>query len=81
MVKTTTIVIYPAIGFMGATNCVRVTGKSLNQVRSMGCTSKERFDLAVEVVAHYLNGVATPQVYSKDIPAQLLMPWAKISAI
>ena len=81
MAKTTTIVIYPAVGFMGATNCVRVTDKSLNQVRSIGRTSKERFDLAVEVVAHYLNGVATPQVLSKDIPTQLLAPWAKVSAI
>jgi hypothetical protein len=81
MAKTTTVVIYPVVGFMGATNCVRVFDKSVDEVRSMGRTSRDRFDLAVEVVAYFLNGVATPQVAKKDIPVSLLGSWSQVVAL
>ena len=81
MAKTTTTVIYPAIGFCGSTNCVRIEGKTLADVRAQGRTPRARFDLAVEVVAYFYNGVATPQVRSEDIPANLRAPWAAVVAI
>jgi hypothetical protein len=80
MAKTTTAVIYPEIGFCGATNCVRVHDKTLAEVRAQGRTDRARFDLAVEVVAYFYNGVATPQVQSKDIPVALRAPWVIVSA-
>jgi hypothetical protein len=46
---TTTTVIYPAVGFCGSTNCVRVFDKSVEEVRALGRTARERFDLAIEV--------------------------------
>ena len=81
MVKATTAVIYPVIGFMGATNCVCVFDKSVDEVRSLGRTSRERFDLATEVVAYFYNGVATPQVAKKDIPVSLLASWSQVVAL
>lgn len=81
MNKTTTVVIYPAVGFCGATNVVRVHGKSVEEVRSFGRSERERFDLAVEVVAHRYNGVAEPQVVPKNIPAEFLKSWAKVAAL
>ena len=79
--KKTTAIVYPAAGFMGATNCVRVVGKSAAEVRALGRTPRERFDLAVEVDAHTLNGVATPEVRSCDLPAAFRAPWAQVSAL
>ncbi len=81
MVKATTAVIYPVVGFMGATNCVRVFDKSVDEVCSLGRTSRERFDLATEVVAYFLNGVATPQVAKKDVPVALLASWSQVVAL
>jgi hypothetical protein len=79
MAKVTTAIVYPAIGFMGATNCVPVFGKSVEEVRAFGRTDRARFDLAVEVVAYFYNGVATPQV--KDNPAAFRAPWAQVSSL
>jgi hypothetical protein len=79
MSKTTTIVIYPAIGFMGSAALVRVYNMNVNEVRAMGRTARERFDLAVEVTARFYNGVATPQVEERDIPTNLVRKtWAEI---
>lgn len=80
MAKTTTVVIYPAVGFCGSTNCVRVHGKSVEEVRALGRAARERFDLAVEVKAYFYRGVAEPQVQREDIPAALLAPWSEVSA-
>ena len=79
MAKVTTAIVYPAIGFMGATNCVPVFGKSVEEVRAFGRTDRARFDLAVEVAAYFYRGVATPQV--EDIPASLLAPWSQVVAL
>jgi hypothetical protein len=79
MAKVTTAVVYPAVGFMGATNCVPVFGKSVEEVRALGRTDRERFDLAVEVVAYFYRGVATPQV--QDNPAAFFAPWAQVAAL
>ncbi len=81
MAKTTTTVIYPAIGFCGSTNCIQVQGKSIKEVRALGRTDRARFDLAVEVVVYFYRGVATPQVQKSDIPAALRAPWATVAAI
>ena len=81
MAKSTTVVIYPAIGFCGATNCVRVHGKSVKEVRARGRNDRERFDLAVEVAAYFYRGVAVPQVRAADLPAEFFAPWAKVLAI
>lgn len=81
MTNATTAVIYPVVGFMGATNCVRVFDKSVDEVRSLGRISRERFDLATEVVAYFYNGVATPQVAKKDIPVSLLASWSQVVAL
>lgn len=81
MAKTTNVVIYPAIGFGGATNCVRVHGKSVEEVRALGRNDRERFDLAVEVVAYFYRGVAVPQVRAADLPVQFCASWAKVSAL
>jgi len=80
MAKTTTTVIYPAVGFCGSTNCVRVYDKSVEEVRAMGRTDRERFDLAIEVKSYVLRAVASPEVRSSDIPAAYLAPWAKVLA-
>lgn len=80
MANTTTVVIYPAIGFCGSTNCVRVHDKSVEEVRALGRNGRERFDLAIEVKARFFRGVATPQVVPEDIPSAYLAPWAKVSA-
>jgi len=79
MAKTTTVVIYPAIGFGGATNNVCVYDKSVEEVRALGSTARERFDLAVEVVAYFYRGVVTPQVRASELPFQA--SWSKVSAI
>lgn len=81
MNKTTTVVIYPAIGFCGATNVVRVHDKSVEEVRALGRNDRERFDLAVEVVAYFYRGVAVPQVLAKNIPADFYKSWAKVAAL
>jgi hypothetical protein len=78
MANTTTAVIYPAIGFCGSTNCIQVQGKSIEEVRALGRTDRARFDLAVEVVAYFYRGVATPQVQKADIPAALRAPWSEV---
>lgn len=78
--KTTTVVIYPAVGFCGSTNCVRVHDKSVEEVRALGRTARERFDLAIEVKAYALFGVAFPEVRREDIPTKYLAPWASVSA-
>jgi hypothetical protein len=81
MAKTTTAVVYPAVGFMGAAALIRVHGKTVEEVRAMGRTDRARFDLAVEVVARRFNGVAEPQVIEASIPADLIrQTWAAISA-
>lgn len=80
MAKTATAVIYPAVGYMGSTNVVRVFDKTLEEVRAQGNTPRARFDLAVEVVARFYTGVATPQVEARDIPAALRAPWAIVAA-
>jgi len=80
MAKTTTTVIYPAVGFCGSTNCIRVYDKSLEEVRAMGRTDRERFDLAVEVKSSFLRAVSLPEVRPEDIPALYLAPWSKVSA-
>ena len=77
---TTTSVIYPAVGFCGSTNCVRVFGKSVEEVRALGRTDRERFDLAVEVKSWGLRGVASPEVRRSDIPTAYLAPWVKVLA-
>lgn len=81
MAKSVTVVIYPALGFCGATNCVRVHDKSVEEVRALGRSDRERFDLAVEVAAYFYRGVAVPQVRAADLPAQFFASWAKVSAI
>ena len=80
MFKASTTVIYPAAGFCGSTNCVRVYDKSVEEVRSLGRTDRERFDLAVEVKSYALRAVAFPEVRQADIPVAYLAPWAKVSA-
>lgn len=79
--KKTTAIVYPSVGFMGATNCVRVFGKPVAEIRALGSTLRERFDLAVEVDAYFLNGVATPEVRACDLPAAFRAPWAQVSAL
>jgi hypothetical protein len=73
---TTTTVIYPAVGFCGSTNCVRVFDKSVEEVRALGRTARERFDLAIEVKSWGLRGVASPEVRCADVPAAYLAPWS-----
>ena len=80
MANTTTTVIYPAIGYFGATNTVCVYDKSVEEVRALGRTDRERFDLAIEVKSYILRGVACPEVRTEDIPAAYRAPWAKVSA-
>jgi hypothetical protein len=80
MANVTTAVIYPAIGFLGSTKCVCVHDKSVEEVRAMGRTDRERFDLATEVKAHWYRGVATPQVNCKVIPKAFLASWSVVSA-
>ena len=75
---TTTTVIYPAVGFCGSTNCVRVFDKSVEEVRALGRTARERFDLAIEVKSWGLRGVASPEVRCADVPAAYLAPWSKV---
>jgi hypothetical protein len=79
MAKVTTAIVYPAIGFMGATNCVPVFGKSVEEVRAFGRTDRARFDLAVEVAAYFYRGVATPQV--EDNPAAFRAPWSQVVSL
>jgi hypothetical protein len=79
MAKVTTAIVYPAVGFMGATNCVRVFGKSIQEVRALGRTDRARFDLAIEVAAYFYRGVATPQV--ENIPASFRAPWSQVVAL
>jgi len=81
MAKVTTAIVYPAVGFMGATNCIQVEGKSIEKVRALGRTDRARFDLAVEVMAYFYRGVATPQVEHKDVPAAFRKPWAQVVAL
>lgn len=78
--NTATTVIYPAVGFCGSTNCIRVYGQPVEEVRALGRTDRERFDLAIEVKSSVLPGVAAPEVRRADIPAAFLAPWAKVSA-
>lgn len=73
------IVIYPARGFLGATNVVAVRG-DLQSVRAVGATDAARFDLAVEVPARRFRGVAAPQFFSSDVPAAFRASWATVSA-
>lgn len=80
MNKTNTnIVIYPARGFLGATNVVAVRG-DLQTIRAEGATDAARFDLAVEVPARYFHGVVAPQFFSNDVPAAFRASWAVVSA-
>lgn len=44
-----TFVLYPARGFMGATNVVAVRGGDVAAIRAAGATASARFDLAIEV--------------------------------
>lgn len=81
MKKAATLVVYPAVGFCGSTNCVCVYDKSVEEVRSLGRTDRERFDLAVEVNAYFYRGVALPQVRAADIPAKFLASWSKVAAL
>lgn len=73
------IVIYPARGFLGATNVVAVRG-DLQAVRAAGATDAARFDLAVEVPARRFRGVAAPQFLSSDVPSAFRASWAVVSA-
>jgi hypothetical protein len=80
MNKTNTnIVIYPARGFLGATNVVAVRG-DLKAIRAAGATDAARFDLAVEVPARKFRGVAAPQFFASDVPAAFRASWAVVSA-
>jgi len=73
------IVIYPARGFLGATNVVAVRG-NLQAIRSAGATDAARFDLAIQVPARKFRGVAAPQFLSNDVPAAFRASWAVVSA-
>lgn len=73
------VVIYPARGFLGATNVVAVRG-DLQAVRANGATDAARFDLAVEVTARRFRGVAAPQFFLNDVPAAFRASWAVVSA-
>ena len=73
------IVIYPALGFLGATNVVAVRG-DLQAVRAAGATDAARFDLAVEVPARRFRGVAAPQFFYSDVPAAFRASWLVVSA-
>lgn len=72
------IVIYPARGFLGATNVVAVRG-DLQAIRAAGATDAARFDLAVEVPARNFRGVAAPQFFYSDVPAAFRASWAVVS--
>lgn len=80
MAKTTTVIVYPAKGFMGSTNNVVVANKTLEEVLAMGRTDRARFDLAVEVDAVFYCGVSTPQVETKNLPFNKV-PWTVVSAL
>ena len=73
------IVIYPARGFLGATNVVAVCG-DIDAVRAAGATDAARFDLAVEVPARRFRGVSVPQFFSSDVPSAFRASWAVVSA-
>ncbi len=74
------IVIYPARGFLGATNIVVVRG-NLQAIRAAGATDAARFDLAVEVPARHFPGVAAPQFFSNDVPAAFRGSWAVVRSL
>jgi len=77
-----TVVIYPAIGFFGSTNCVVASSDAtISSVRAMGRTVRERFDLAVEVPARKYRGVTEAQVNESDVPALFRSPWSVVSSI
>ena len=75
----TSIVIYPARGFLGATNVVAVCD-DLQVVRAAGATDAARFDLAVEVPGRRFCGVAALQFFSSDVPAAFRGSWAVVLA-
>ena len=74
------IVIYPARGFLGATNIVAVCG-NLQAIRAAGATDAARFDLAVEVPARRFRGVAALQFSLSDIPAAFRGSWAVVRSL
>jgi hypothetical protein len=74
------IVIYPARGFLGATNIVAVCG-DLQAIRAAGATDAARFDLAVEVPARYFHGVVAPQFSLSDVPAAFRGSWAVVRSL